>query len=217
VTVTAALRELDRVWTAAHASADALRLTVREDAPVRNPRPGRPPGAGTGEEPLPKPAETAAELITDLVSVLDAGARRLHAALPVDDEVAGSADELAAVSFAQDRWLEAADALAGLLSPRRLFDLADFVDRHGGEWRPWWRLVIQGLDDLEPALREIAGALARCWREFAERPHVTVASAAVGRLRVHTSDSAPTDAPGAQRRGAPVLRSLSTAPTTGER
>lgn len=212
MTVTAALRELDRAWAAAHASADALRLTVREDAPVSDPRPGRLQSVVAHAQPLPKPAETAAELITDLVSVLDAGARRLHASLAADDESVGPEDELVAVAFAQDRWLEAAEALAGLASPRRLLELADFVRRHGGEWRGWWRSVLLGLDELDPALRDAAGALARCWREFAERPHLTVASAAVGRLRV-AANTAPVLV---EPHAAPALRPPSTAPTRGE-
>jgi len=212
VTVNGALRDLDRAWAAAHASADALRLTVREDAPA-DPRPDATAAARAGEQPLAKPAETAAELTTDLVAVLGAGADRLHAAL-TDDDPDLADDELDAVAFAQERWLEAADTFAALSSPRRLLDLADFVHRHGGEWHGWWRSVLRGLDELEPALRETTGALARCWREFAERPYVTVASAAVGRLRVH--DSGPPRARSTERGGGPVLRPLPTAPTTGE-
>jgi hypothetical protein len=168
MTVAGSLTELDRAWVASHAAADALRLTLQEDVPR------------TGEQP-PKPVEQAAEIAAEIADLLRAGCDRL-ARDRIDDEVPG--DAVAAVAFAQDRWLEASRLVAKLNEPRRLFELDDFVQRRGDQWEEWWPLVLSGLEALIPSLWEAEAALTHCWRELTERGRVEIGSATVGSLQV---------------------------------
>jgi hypothetical protein len=213
VTVTRALHELDRAWAAAYSAADALRLTVQEDAP-RSDDAQR--GFRGGQEPLPKPVEEAGDLLTEIVAVLGAGAGRLNRTLTAAGEEDGELDDgPGAVAFMQDRWLEATDCRDKLIGPEPLLVLRAFVGRHRGEWHGWWRSVLKGLEAFTPAARATDVALAQCWRELAVRPHVNIGTATVGRLRVRQAPGA--NDPPRGPRGEPVpLRPVPAAPTTGD-
>jgi hypothetical protein len=217
MTVTRALHELDRAWAAAHGAADALRLTLQEDAPLDRP-PARGAGSRTAHEPqAPKPVEAAAEPAAEIVALLEVGGGRLEQSLAAIDEDGGQPDNAAAaVAFLQDRWLEAGECLERLAAAQRLLELSDFVRRHGGEWHAWWRSVLRGLEALWPAVRETNRALAECWRELAERHRLEIGAATVGRLRVcHWSERRPSPRrePNVSLPPAPDPA----APTTGER
>jgi hypothetical protein len=157
-----ALQELERAWAAAHAAADGLRLTLI-----------------VVDEPRPRPVQKAAELVTDITDLVKVGGRRLEQTFAAGDE-----DARGAIGFAQERWLEATGLIVQLASPRSLFDLDDFVQRHGDQWEKWWPPVLEGIEDLLPSVHETDVALAQCWRELTERGRVDIGAATVGTLRV---------------------------------
>ena len=168
MTITDALHELDTCWAAAHAAADGLRLTVREDAPV-----------ASGHD-LPRPVEKAAELSGEIVDLIGAGTA-------ATEEILGGGDPGAArdaVAFLQERRLDIAVRFAKLSAVDRLLGLAELAAAEGGAWVGWWRSAVRGHDELALALHEADVALARCWRELSEQSSVHIATAAVGSLRV---------------------------------
>lgn len=170
MTVLRSFRELDRAWAASYAAADALRLTLQQDVPRHD------------GEPQPKPIEEAAELAADVAALLEAGGERVALSVAGGDNALG--DGAGALAFAQQRWLEATRLCCSLNSPRRLFDLDDFVHRHGDRWGGWWPLVLTGLDVLMPCVWETDVALAQCWSELTERGRVGIGAATVGTLHV---------------------------------
>lgn len=221
MTVARSLHELDAAWVAAIEPATMLERALSQDNPARTTRPGRHGTVAAGDgDAVPRPVTALAEPAEDVTALLGAGPERLDAVLAEldgDDEDAGGA--LGAVVFMQDRRLEIASAVGRLSGLRTLLDLRALAQRRdradgGCAWIEWWSVVVGWVDDVLAAMRPIDEALAGCWRELSERPHVHLATASVGRLRVHEPAPPPPEDVTA-RRLRPSLRPVS-APRTGD-
>lgn len=190
---TRAMRELERAWAAVHAAADGLRLTLT-----------------VVDEPRPRPVQKAAEVVTDITDLIKVGGQRIEQALASEDDARG------ALGFAQERWLEATGLAGQVTSPRWLFDLDDFVERHGDQWQKWWPPVLAGIEDLIPTVHDTDVALAQCWRELTDRGRVDIGAATVGTLRVGQFDRPPEQPRRDPDDTTTRLRPVTASPRTGD-
>jgi hypothetical protein len=168
MTLAATLEGLDASLAAVCAGAEALRLTVDEDAPRRR---------------ATLLVEESGERAGELAALAAAAAAPVRELLE-DPEPPEREAIRRALGFAHERRIELERTLERLAEPRRLFELADLAGRHGADWTGWLASVLAGLDELRPQLTALDEALLACWGELAETPHLRIDSAQVGRLRV---------------------------------
>ena len=152
--------------------ADALRVTVCEDAPGRD---------------RPIHVESLCEEASNFYDA----AFDMHDAIP-DAEPGSDLDpERArqAVNTVTSLYLHADESFRKIDSRERMRELDGVLLPRGGGWHPWLAVMRDEVRICRRPLLSVAAVLIRSWRELAQRPELRLGSATVERLSVGETSS----------------------------